>query len=243
MRVSKLTILSELLLREYIINFNRVDNNGMYSVESVFNVFKQVKSISKKESIQIKYNHMNINRKDFVKKACVSGACLCGFSSLLAGNPGTNIMCSSSDQDDKQKMFQDYLAKLFSNIDSTLKQSDKRKIIKDCALIHYDNVKMDEVLKPFIGNLDSFLSFLKEQGHWKIEYNSKTKTIIADENKDYCPCPLIEKEKRISGAICYCSEGFTEKMFSTVLQKPVSASVISSIQRGGSKCVYKITIT
>lgn len=184
---------------------------------------------------------MNINRQDFVKRICITGACICGVGSIIEGKPAQTSINPSPEQEDKQKMFQEYLGKLFSNIDSNLKESDKRKIIKDCSLIHYENIKMDEVLKPFIGKIDNFLTFLQEKWDWKIEYNPLTGTIIADENKDYCVCPLINKEKGISGAICYCSEGFAEKMFSTVMQKKVSAKVISSIQRGDKRCVYKIT--
>jgi predicted hydrocarbon binding protein len=64
---------------------------------------------------------------------------------------------------------------------------------------------------------------------------------IADENKTKCVCPMVNKEKGVrSSILCYCSEGFAEKMFSTVVGHPVKAKVISSIHRGNNRCKYQI---
>lgn len=66
---------------------------------------------------------------------------------------------------------------------------------------------------------------------------------MADENKSFCVCPLVNvKKKTVSDAICYCSEGFAELMFSAVFEKPVTAIVISSVIRGDSSCRYKIDL-
>jgi hypothetical protein len=64
--------------------------------------------------------------------------------------------------------------------------------------------------------------------------------ILADENKPSCVCPLLKDAERLFPGLCYCSEGFAELMFSAVFKYPVRASVVSSIQRGDSHCVYKI---
>ncbi|HEY4786610.1 MAG TPA: hypothetical protein VIH57_11195, partial [Bacteroidales bacterium] len=67
------------------------------------------------------------------------------------------------------------------------------------------------------------------------------KTLIADENKNYCVCPISQIRKDVSiSAMCYCSEGFAEKMFSVVAGVPAKARVVSSIRRGDERCKYKI---
>lgn len=103
---------------------------------------------------------------------------------------------------------------------------------------------MDDMLTDYEGKLERFIDFIEEKWGWKIEYNQVTKTLIADENKNYCVCPMVSKVKETKlPALCYCSEGFAEKMFSKVVGQPVTANVISSIQRGDKSCKYKITFS
>jgi predicted hydrocarbon binding protein len=45
-----------------------------------------------------------------------------------------------------------------------------------------------------------------------------------------------------SDVICYCSEGFAERMFSRVAGVEVSAEVVSSVRRGDLSCVYRIEL-
>ena len=100
---------------------------------------------------------------------------------------------------------------------------------------------MDEMLSSYIGNLDGFISFISEKWDWIVEYDKESKTIIANENKSYCVCPMVNHKNGVkSSAICYCSEGFAEKMFTTVAGVKATAEVISSVIRGDKNCIYKI---
>ena len=60
-----------------------------------------------------------------------------------------------------------------------------------------------------------------------------------DENKDFCVCPLCQAQK-MPPLLCNCSEGFAERMFSNILNRPVRATVIASILRGDKSCKYEI---
>ena len=72
---------------------------------------------------------------------------------------------------------------------------------------------MNDVLSPYTGNLEGFIEFLEEKWDWKIDYNKTKKTLIANENKNYCVCPIINNKNRVNkSAICYCSEGFAENI-------------------------------
>jgi predicted hydrocarbon binding protein len=100
---------------------------------------------------------------------------------------------------------------------------------------------MDKVLAPYVGDIKKFIQFIGEKWDWKINYNPDSGVIIADENKTQCVCPMVNKEKGVrSSILCYCSEGFAEKMFSTVLGRTVKATVVSSILRGDKSCKYMI---
>lgn len=184
---------------------------------------------------------MTINRKDFIKKACLSGICACGFSSMLFAGNKNNSGTENKTRDPNKQLIQDWLTRLISNLGTELDAETLRTVIKKSSITHYNQLKMDEMLSGYIGNLDKFIVFLEEQWGWKINYNKTTKTLVADENKDYCLCPVLQHSKDInSSAICYCSEGFAEKMFSVVSGVPTVARVISSVRRGDKSCKYKI---
>ena len=181
-----------------------------------------------------------MNRKDFFKKACLTGACMCGFSSIALSNKKNSVQ-SEVTQDGNLILIQTWISNLLSNLNEELDEEGKRSVLKNCSVVHYENLKMDDVLSPFVGNLEKFIGFLEEKWGWKIDYNKETKTLIANENKNYCVCPIINNKDGVNNfSLCYCSEGFAEKMFSVVKGVPASATVISSIQRGDKKCIYKI---
>lgn len=185
----------------------------------------------------------NIDRKEFFKKACISGACLCGFGSVGLGNGIGSAESDTRLPSEKKDVRQEWLAVLLSNINQELNEKQKRKILKECASAHYEDLGMDITLEPFRNNLEKFLAFLEEKWDWKIDYDKKTGTITADENKSYCVCPVInDKQKPDLSSMCYCSEGFAELMFSYVTGASASATVVSSIHRGNERCIYRIVV-
>ncbi|HNW52350.1 MAG TPA: hypothetical protein PKH79_14810 [Prolixibacteraceae bacterium] len=182
---------------------------------------------------------MSLSRKDFFKTVCLGGACLCGFGPVALA--ATSSPDPSSDQDNKMQLFKEWIEMILSNIDSSLSEKEVRSIIKSCALAHYNQLKMDDVLAGYQGNLDKFIGWLETSWGWKVTHDRETKTIVADENKNYCVCPMINHaEGKKYPALCYCSEGFAEKMFSTVIGSSVSATTVSSVQRGDASCKYQI---
>lgn len=184
---------------------------------------------------------MAVNRKEFIKYACLTGVCICGFSALASTKENSeNQESNLTAQDNNNILMQKWIASLLFNLNDGLDKETLRKIIKKSAIVHYNNIKTDDVLRDYVNDPEKFIVFLEEKWDWKIDYNASANTIIANENKNHCVCPMVNKEKGVSSAMCYCSEGFSEIMFSKVIGKPVTATVISSIQRGDKNCQYKI---
>ena len=167
---------------------------------------------------------------------------MCGFSPVLFSeelnkkpDPATTI------PDKNQVLIQEWISSLLANVDAELDEELARKLIKKTSIIHYNNLKMDEMLSPYIGDMEKFIGFIQEKWGWKVDYNKAEKMLIADENKNKCICPISKFRKDVDiSAMCYCSEGFAEKMFSTVAGTSATAIVISSIRRGDERCKYKI---
>nr|WP_319398714.1 hypothetical protein [uncultured Carboxylicivirga sp.] len=179
-----------------------------------------------------------MDRKDFFKRAIVTSACFCGFGIASRAVSGLNISC----QDKEYSIQNEWLADLLFNLDSDIDKQTLRSIIKKSSEIHYQQLKMDEFLSPYIGDMDRFIKFIEQEWGWKIRYDRNEGLLIADENKPNCVCPVLPLMSNKTSVICYCSEGFAEKMFSFVANKPVYAEVKSSVRRGDSTCVYQIKI-
>lgn len=185
---------------------------------------------------------MTVNRKDFLKKVCFSGACLCGFGSIAFSK---EVDDSNEDKMQTQKLslLQDWIASILLNVNDELDKGSARKLIKKTAGVHFENLKMDTLLAEYKGDLDKFTVFLREKWGWKVDYDKEKRILIADENKNYCVCPIaVHKKDKDSSAMCYCSEGFAEKMFSLVSGVQVQAEVIASVRRGDTSCKYKIVL-
>ena len=180
-----------------------------------------------------------MDRKNFFKKACLAGVCFCGFNNI--SNSANNN--TSPVQDNNKQVNQEWLSILLSNLNQDLDEEVLRKVVKKSSIAHFNNLNMNTLLSDYIDDLEKFIKFIESTWGWKIDYNKTTKVIIADENKDYCVCPVLEHKKELNtSAICYCSEGFAETMFSHVTGVTVKAKVISSVRKGDKSCIYKIEI-
>lgn len=179
-----------------------------------------------------------MDRKGFLRKTCIAGVCGCGFGAL-ALNAGS---VASADQENINPVPQQWLIRLLENLDQNIEEAELRRIIRMSAGVHYDQLKMDDLLSGYVGKLGEFVTFLEKEWGWKVNYDEAAGVITADENKSYCVCPVLKGTPAGSPAICYCSEGFAEMMFSKVAGATVSAEVISSVRRGDKTCIYRINL-
>jgi predicted hydrocarbon binding protein len=138
----------------------------------------------------------------------------------------------------------EWISNLLTVLDQhNLSQETRSAIVRECATAHYRNANMDEIVSQYKGDLEAFLQFLSKEWKWKIIYDRDAQIVTADEDKKVCVCPLVQKSVgKVSATLCHCSEGFAERMFSAVVEKPVKAEVTRSILRGDKSCVYTIQI-
>jgi hypothetical protein len=121
-----------------------------------------------------------LNRKDFFKQACLTGACLCGFGQFATAKELTK----TNEPDSDQIFLQDWLASLLKNMEE-INPEEISGIIKKNGLFHYNVLKLDSTLSEFGNDIQKFTNFLETQWGWKITCNMDEKTIIADENKNF----------------------------------------------------------
>ncbi|MBN1362635.1 MAG: hypothetical protein JW993_18705 [Sedimentisphaerales bacterium] len=181
------------------------------------------------------------SRRAFVKKACLAGLCACGARAVNAAQTGESESAPAPEEK-PATMPQKWIVTLLPLLAGG-DQEYARRVLKGCSASHYEHLKMQATLEPFIGKLPAFLDFLRTQWGWIIEHDRANGVITINENKSSCVCPLVPKKHGAElGILCYCSEGFAEKMFSAVVGAPVRAEVTESILRGGKRCRYRIEL-
>ena len=113
------------------------------------------------------------------------------------------------------------------------------------------NIRMDCACGPDIGkikklkeiysksdDLNDFAAKLNklEQG-FTIEINKKAIFLIYPQ----CYCSCVKRvDKSISKSWCYCTLGYTQKMFENIFDRKVKTELIESIKSGGNICKIKI---
>jgi len=140
-----------------------------------------------------------------------------------------------------RRIIRDWLAILVGQISERQGRNGTPVDLRICAGAHYDAIHMEETIGALKGDLPRFIEFLESRMNWIVRHDAEARTIIADENKPDCVCPLSREGLLTDPALCECSRGFAEKMFGYVLETKVEASVVESILRKGTHCVYKVT--
>lgn len=186
------------------------------------------------------------SRRDFLKKfACV--ACFCGFGNLISLAEETNNADSTNAENselEKNEAFAlHWITEVLSSLDeNNLSEQQLRSVVKRASQAHHDLLKVPEMVRPFVGKPKEFTKFLQDAWGWKVSDDKTNRQLIIDENKPFCVCPLLKNTSgKFFPALCYCSEGFAEKMFSAVYQKKVDVTVAASVQRGDPSCIYIIS--
>ncbi|MDE6560238.1 MAG: hypothetical protein K2K75_02530 [Muribaculaceae bacterium] len=181
------------------------------------------------------------NRRGFIK-GCAGLACVCWFGSVF------DFTAKGSEVDKKPEINRDeafalqWITELLDSLDqNNLSEAQLRSIVKSTSQAHHDLLAVPEMVKPYIGKPTEFIEFLQNAWGWIVKDDTTSRMLIVDENKPMCVCPLLKNNSdKLFPALCYCSEGFAEKMFSYVYQHPVEVTVAASVQRGDPSCIYHV---
>lgn len=127
-----------------------------------------------------------------------------------------------------------------ADLENTFDENTAKSIRMDCAC-RPEMGKIDKLKKlyQFCPDLNDFVTKANKlnQG-FKIEYNNNDLFLIYPE----CYCSCVKRiDKPISKIWCYCTLGYTKKMFEHILDREVSVELSESIKTGGSICKIKIT--
>lgn len=181
---------------------------------------------------------MEESRRSFLKTACTSGFCCC------VGAVAAPVAGAAQDaQPQADTLAPRWVAALLPALAAEVEPGAGRRVLKAASSAHYSHLRMDDRVAEFRGRMDDFLEWLASEWGWKVRHERASRVIVIDEAKSYCVCPLVPRGADTArlGALCSCSEGFAEQLFSAVAGHPVRAEVTQSVLRGASSCMYRIT--
>ncbi len=176
-----------------------------------------------------------------MKTTCLAGFCACVAEETTISGTAAGAV-AQIEAPKPPSIPQKWIAALLPQLAEGDREYAKR-LLKSCSRSHYDDLKMQATVDRYRGKPDEFLAFLRKEWGWIIDYDRKRGVIQINENKSSCVCPLVQKNPGAElGILCYCSEGFAEKMFSEVFGSAVRAEVTESILRGNKSCRYRIDL-
>ena len=181
-----------------------------------------------------------MNRKEFLKKICLSGICACSGSELLSQNGTVTDDSKKAPKEDWRFGFsRTRYTDLMRILQSKLSKKEFSEIIQ--ALGRECSAGID-FIKDYKGDLIGYLKELKRRWNEDSTYDQEKRIIIvASQERTSCVCPLIDTEK-VSDEVCNCSLGWQKQTFETVLGKNVGVEIKESIIRGGKRCIFEIKI-
>jgi predicted hydrocarbon binding protein len=89
--------------------------------------------------------------------------------------------------------------------------------------------------------IDKIIKRLNNEISWCGEWIRNGKIISS--NCSVCGCPLVRhKIIKNTDIFCYCSKGWIETIFGTLLKKPVESKLVKTIGRGDSECRFEVQL-
>ena len=115
------------------------------------------------------------------------------------------------------------------------------RVMKPCGrqCIPASGIKRAKSIYTQAAGIEDFLSKLNETFIGGGKLHIKDSKIIGI--YEQCYCGLAKRIKGLSPLFCHCSEGWYEKLFSSVFEKPVDVRLVRTILDGADRCEFEIS--
>jgi hypothetical protein len=184
-----------------------------------------------------------MDRKEFIKEACWLGIA-CGGSMLFA-DPKAAAQPAEAKQDSSasergRKLREAWIVTLMENMEKTLDEATRRNLMGQCGRACARRGPLYETAKLYRGDAAKFVETVGSRIGRDL-CNIKDNVIHWGYPRCYCEL-VAEGPARLPDSYCFCSVGWVEEMFETVLGKPVKVELLQSVKRGAPDCRFTIRI-
>lgn len=130
---------------------------------------------------------------------------------------------------------------MISELENTYGADVVTRVMKPCGsqCISNNMIALAKTSYEKSENIYDFLRLLNEQRIGGGELHIRDGKIIGIYDK--CYCGLAKAIKDLPPIYCSCSEGWYERLFSSVFEKPVEVKRVRTILDGSDECVFEIS--
>jgi predicted hydrocarbon binding protein len=193
-----------------------------------------------------------VDRQTFLKTCLVGlSSCVCagvGSPSVAAASSPRGLAAASSARglaavnDETVDAVRVRYAKLVELIGRHVPEETQRTLFRELGRECARQFKA-MTWEKFPGDLEGFLSAARGPNGWiaGVEHDREAGTLTIADRPSSCSCPLV-KPGLTPPAQCECTLGWQEETYSKVLGRPVKASLVESLLRGGKRCAFRIDL-
>ena len=183
-----------------------------------------------------------MERRDFLKSACVAGLCSCTVAGLLAGDETTSAAPASPalppPEDWRIAFGKQRYSKLVSTVAAKVDEKTFGDIIEEVGRF----CSSSGMAGKFIGDIDGYLAEAKKRWGSQSEYNREEGVVnFSFQTGGDCACPLMSRGL-VPLAACRCSVGAIRQSFTVVSQRTVECKLKESALQNGTRCSFEIRL-
>jgi hypothetical protein len=181
-----------------------------------------------------------MERKEFLKNACLYGFCGCFGMSLLSG--GSILAKTAENTDEAPADWRiDFMQNRFRDLIVILdKTVDPETLIK--ALGQLGATCGNDFAIKYKNNPEGFFDFIKSMWAESVDYKKEEGTITVNEKaRESCNCPFV-KGKDAPKILCSCSLGTQKHIYQSLFNRPVNVTLNKSVLQGDERCSFTIQL-
>ena len=176
-----------------------------------------------------------MQRRAFLKTACVSGLCSCTVASLLAGDEAA-ATTTPPPEDWRINFAKQRYGKLVSIVATKVDAKTFAEILEEVGRF----CSSQGFAGKFAGNLDGYLSEMQKRWGAQTDYDKERGIVrVAFQTSGDCGCPLMSKAT-VPAAACSCSVGAIAQSFTVVSGRVARCELKESMLQGGARCAFEI---
>lgn len=185
-----------------------------------------------------------IDRKQFLTASWRMGCC------ALVGLCGTGVTSAEAMQQgaetppaDPDKLFiQNWLADLMDQLDATLDEPAKAKLLGGCGRACFERFAFKRAwAEEGRGDVAKLIAALRK--NFNVQQEGRQVHIRYGVTSKGCYCPAAKyRAPKPNDLHCYCSRGTHQAVWETALGRPVQVEIAESVRRGGKTCHFVVTI-
>jgi hypothetical protein len=186
-----------------------------------------------------------MERKEFINKCGT-----CGALSLLAlfniDKVNAQENTTKKDGTNSETMNKTQIRELFKFIDSSVNESDKKKIFNELGITCLYSRNYDKYLAKYKDNTDEYFNRVKrgESKYWdKLEYDKEKSVItLVGKKSQTCNCEYGQCDQPPKSLCNYCCKRFQEELFGLLLSKKVTVRIDETVILGAERCSTTIFV-